>query len=443
MLLSEEHRIRACIDKALFKEIDGFCYRAKNLSNSVNYLIRQLFRIHTKLKEGEELEEWEKDMADRVNCGISGYNTGRPEEKKLRYIAEDNGFIADAYFLSWYLKGSPEYKAMPYATCSQICIQEKCREWKSFYRAKAAYAADPSAFTGCPRPPGYLDPEKGRGWLVITSQNFRMDENGNVRMPGFLKGIHIKARHRVVRQIRVRTDRDAVAIRLIYEEKEAAPAGTEIVMGIDLGVDNLIAAAWNSEHPPVLLNGRPLKSMNQYYNKKKARLQEEAKKANGRDMTRRIERLTRRRNRKVRDYLHKASRRIVRMAVSTGTGLIVIGGNSGWKQKVNMGNRTNQNFVSIPYKTLTDMIIYKARLKGITVKVVSESYTSGTSYLDGEYPGKAAYDKSRRIRRGLFKSSSGICVNADINAAYQMMKLGGVSDLPIKTGEKATRIKAA
>ena len=183
--------------------------------------------------------------------------------------------------------------------------------------------------------------------------------------------------------------------------------------------------------------------MNQYYNKKKARLQEEAKKSNGLDMTRRIERLTRKRNRKVKDYLHKASRRIIEMAVSTGSGLIAIGGNSGWKQKIKMGNRTNQNFVSIPYKTLTDMIIYKARLKGIAVKVVKESYTSGTSYLDGEYPEKASYDKSRRVRRGLFRSSSGICINADINAAYQMMKLGGVSNLPIKIREKETRIKAS
>ena len=443
MLLTEEHRIRACHNKPLFREIDGYCYRAKNLSNSVNYLIRQFFRIHTKLKAAEEPKEWEKEMTDRINSGIRSYNTGRPDGKRIRCIDESNGFIADAYFLSWYLKGTPEYKAMPYATCSQICIQEKCREWKSFYRAKAAYALAPSSFTGRPQPPGYLDPVKGRGWITITSQNFRIDEDGNVRMPGFLKDIHIRARHRSARQIRVRTCKDEIVIQLIYEEKKAKPVKEMAVMGIDLGVNNLIAAAWNSGKMPVIVNGRPLKSMNQYYNKKKARLQEDAKKTNGRDLTRRIERLTRKRNRKVRDYLHKASRKIVDMAVTSGTGLIVIGENIGWKQKVNMGNRTNQNFVSIPYKMLTDMIIYKAGLKGITVKVVQESYTSGTSYLDGEYPEKASYDKTRRVRRGLFRSSCGICINADINAAYQMIKLGGVRDLPIKAGEKVTRIKAA
>ena len=130
-------------------------------------------------------------------------------------------------------------------------------------------------------------------------------------------------------------------------------------------------------------------------------------------------------------------------AEAANTGLIVIGANKGWKQKVNLGNRTNQNFVAIPYKTLIDMIRYKAALKGIEVKVVEEGYTSGTSYLDGEFPEAASYDRKRRIKRGLFKSNSGTCINADVNAAYQMMKLAGVCNLQIKAGEKVTRIKAA
>ena len=267
MLLTEEHRIKACNNKELFRQIDGYCYRAKNLSNAVKYLVKQCYRIHTKLRKGESLEEWEREMADSVNSGIRRYNTGRAAGKQLRHIDESNGYIADAYFLSWYLKGTEEYKAMPYATCSQICIQEKCREWKSFYRAKAAYGKDRGGFTGCPHAPGYLDRTKGRGWLAITSQNFRADDCGNVTMPGFLKGIHIRIRHRAARQIRVRACRDEIVILVVYEEKEKQAAGTKTVMGIDLGVNNLAAVAWNSCQPPMLLNGRPLKSVNQYYNK--------------------------------------------------------------------------------------------------------------------------------------------------------------------------------
>ena len=428
MILSEEHRIKKHNNKKLLHEIDDYCYKVKNLSNSVNYLIKQCYRIHTKIKNGKTLEEWEDELIRAINNGITEYNLGRSEVKRLRYIDTDNGYIADAYFLSWYL--------------SQICIQEKCREWKSFYRATAEYGKDPKKFKEHPHVPGYLNPKTGRGSLVITSQNFKVDEAGNVTMPKFLSGIHIRARHGNVRQIRIKIFKNSILISLMYEKEEKQICGTK-VMGIDLGVNNLLAAAWDSEDRPVIINGKPLKSINQYYNKAKAHMQKEAKVYNGKNRTKRMNKLTAKRNRKIKDYMHKASRKIVDMAVSSGVGLIVIGTNHGWKQEVHMGNITNQNFVSIPYKTLTDMISYKARLEGIEVKTVRESYTSGTSYLDGEKPDRAHYDKARRVERGLFKSNTGILINADVNAAYQMIKLGSTRAIPIKAGEQITKIKAA
>ena len=92
---------------------------------------------------------------------------------------------------------------------------------------------------------------------------------------------------------------------------------------------------------------------------------------------------------------------------------------------------------------LIDMICYKAKLLGISVSVVRESYTSGTSYLDGETPEKAFYDISRRIKRGLFKSNKGILINADVNAAYQIIKSGGFKDFPIKESEEVVRLNVA
>ena len=442
MILSEEHRIKKHNNKKLLHEIDDYCYKVKNLSNSVNYLIKQCYRIHKKIVNGKALEDWEKELIQEINKALEEYNAGRSESKRLRYINADNGYIADAYFLSWYLKGTEVYKDVPYATCSQICIQEKCREWKSFYRATAEYTKDPKKFQGHPHVPGYLDPKTGRGSLVITSQNFKVDEAGKVTMPKFLSSIHIRARHRNIRQIRIKMFNDSILISLMYEKEEKQICRTK-VMGIDLGVNNLIAAAWDSEDRPVIINGKPLKSINQYYNKAKAHMQKEAKVYNGKNSTKRLNNLTAKRNRKIKDYMHKASRKIVDMAISSGVGLIVIGSNHGWKQEVHMGNITNQNFVSIPYKTLTDMIAYKARLEGIEVKTVRESYTSGTSYLDGEKPEREYYDKARRVKRGLFKSNIGILINADVNAAYQMMKLGDTRAIPIKTGEQIIKIKAA
>ncbi len=442
MILSEEHRIKKHNNKKRLHEIDDYCYKVKNLSNSVNYLIKQCYRIHSKIRNGKALEDWEKELIQEINKALAEYNLGRSEVKQLRYIDADNGYIADAYFLSWYLKRTEEYKDVPYATCSQICIQEKCREWKSFYSATAEYRKDSKKFKGHPHVPGYLDPKTGRGSLVITSQNFKVDEDGKVTMPKFLSGIHIKARHDKVRQIRIKMYKGSVLISLMYEKKEKTVKGTK-VMGIDLGVNNLIAAAWDSEDRPVLINGKPIKSINQYYNKAKAHMQKEAKVYNGKNRTKRLSNLTAKRNRKIKDYMHKASRKIVDMAVSSGVGLIVIGSNHGWKQEVHMGNITNQNFVSIPYKTLTDMIAYKAKLEGIEVKTVRESYTSGTSYRDGEKPAREYSDKARRVKRGLFRSNNGILINADINAAYQMIKLGSTRAIPIKAGEQITKIKAA
>ena len=443
MILTEEHRIKRSRHKELFRMIDGYCYRAKNLSNSVQYLICQCYRIHQKLRNNDVLDPWEDEMAENINRGIAVYNTGRDKSKTLRVIDGDNGYIADAYFLSWYMKTWDVYKAMPYATCSQICIQEKCRQWKSFYKALAEYTKDPDKFLGRPKRPGYLDSQNGRESLVITSQNFSISEDGHITMPGFLKGIKIKARHRQVRQIRIKTDRDSIRILLMYEKGEEKHREGGNIMGIDPGVDNLVTASLSSGGAPVIINGRPLKSINRYYNKRKARLQEAAKKSNGLDITRRMERLTEKRNRKVKDYLHKASRKVITLAQTCGVDHIIIGNNSGWKQKVELGKRTNQTFVSIPYRMFIDMIRYKAELSGIRVSVVRESYTSGTSYLDGETPDKAYYDISRRIKRGVFKSNKGILINADVNAAYQIIKAGGYRDLPVREKEKVVRLNVA
>ena len=443
MILTEEHRISRSRHKELFRKMDRYCYLAKNLSNSVNYLLKQCYRIHRKLKEGEVLESWEKGMVYRANCAIRRYNLARPGKEPLRYIDRDSSLTADAYFLSWYMKTWEVYRAMPYATCSQICIQERCREWKAFFRGLQGYRKDPRRFYGRPKAPGYLDPVRGRGRIVITSQNFSIDDKGHVRMPGFLSDLHIKARHRDVRQIRIQTGPGGIRVQLMYERKEAAPADRPHAMGIDIGVDNLMAVSFSSGREPVLINGRPLKSINQFYNKRRASLQGTAVKSNRRRRTSAMERLAQRRGRKIRDYMHKASRKVIDLAVREKAGTIVIGRNDGWKQRSSMGKRTNQNFVSIPYHILIEMIQYKAALEGITVKLTSESYTSGTSYLDGEYPDKEHYKKSRRIKRGLFRSNAGICINADVNAAYQIMKAGGVRDLPIKAGEQVRRINAA
>ena len=193
------------------------------------------------------------------------------------------------------------------------------------------------------------------------------------------------------------------------------------VMGIDLGVNNLMAITSNKTgFKPILVNGRPLKSTNQYFNKKRARLQ--SKLPEKQFSSKRLQHLHRTRLRRIKDYLHVASKPAVDMAIDEGIGVIVIGQNKNWKQGANMGKRNNQTFLSIPHRQLIEMMTYKAQLAGIQVICHEESYTSKCSFLDGESIQKHETYAGRRVKRGLFKTSDGRLINADVNASYNIMR---------------------
>ena len=133
-------------------------------------------------------------------------------------------------------------------------------------------------------------------------------------------------------------------------------------------------------------------------------------------------RMSAKRNRKMEDYMHKTSRKIVKDCVDKDIHTIVIGYNKGWKREARLGRKVNQSFAGIPTQRLIEMIQYKAQEAGIHVILTEESYTSGTSFLDREEPVKKNYKKSRRVYRGLFHSNHGIQINADINASCQILK---------------------
>lgn len=190
-------------------------------------------------------------------------------------------------------------------------------------------------------------------------------------------------------------------------------------LGIDIGLDNLASCVSNNGSC-FIINGRPLKSINQYYNKRLAFLKSKLK--DNKQISKRIRLLTNKRNNKIKDYLHKASRILINHVVSNGINTIIIGHNKCWKQEINIGKRNNQNFVSIPFNMFISMISYKATLEGINVKIVEESYTSKCSFLDNERICKHESYKGRRAKRGLFKTSFGKIINADINGAFNIIR---------------------
>lgn len=433
--------------KKAYEAVDEFCFNAKNLKNYTNYIIKQCSRISKKMADNERLEQWEAELVDDINKGIKEYNDTRQAKrpgktvKRIKAINKENSFIADAYFLSWYLKAFDVYKKLPSSSCAQGCIQAVCREWKAFYKSLKAYQKDPSRFLGRPKPPKYLDKENGRYWLIFTKASFKVTDDGFIQLPKTMPEIKIKASIKNIQQVRIFVTKTAIKIHLLHKVEEQKPHNSKNIMGIDTGVNNLAALAFSNKAHPYIINGRPLKSINQFYNKEKARLQSLAQTLNNRHFTNRMERLNQKRNNKVNDYLHKASRLVINLAIENNIGTIVIGHNKNQKQGSNIGKMNNQSFVSIPFNTFIQMIEYKAKLAGIKVIVTEEAHTSGTSYLDKELPNKENYNKKRRVKRGLFISNSGEAINADVNAAYQIIKKFDESRFTKRVKHQETVIK--
>ena len=176
-----------------------------------------------------------------------------------------------------------------------------------------------------------------------------------------------------------------------------------------------------------LINGRQIKSINQYYNKIAASIKSSLKIIHNKDWSNELTRLTLKRKFKIDDYLHKASHAVIQLCKETNTGMIVIGHNKEWKQNCNLGSKTNQNFIQIPFNRLIQMITYKAEESGIKVEIVEESYTSKCDHLANESMEHHDTYLGKRVKRGLFKSSTGITLNADINGALGILRKAKVA----------------
>lgn len=381
MQLVEQHVISKSDPR--YSVIDEAAFKSKNLYNAANYEYRQAF-IH----QGVYLNynEVQKRM--------------QPHEA---------------------------YKALP-AKVSQQILMVLDRNWKGFREGLAAYYEDPSKFLGRPKPPKYKHKTEGRNILVYTIQAIskRGLKCGLVQLS--MLPIEIKTQHTEINQVRIVPRSGFYVIEVIYEHEQPKSAvDPAYYAGIDIGMDNLVALTSNQPgYVPVLVNGRPVKSVNQYYNKRRAELQSKLGRTG---TTKRMERMTNKRNRRIDHYLHTASRWIVDDLVAYGIGTLIIGKNDGWKQKSNIGKRTNQNFVSIPHARFISMLTYKAELAGITVKITEESYTSKASFLDrDEMP---VYDPNltekpkfsgKRIERGLYRAADGTLINADCNGSGNIIR---------------------
>lgn len=228
----------------------------------------------------------------------------------------------------------------------------------------------------------------------------------------------------IINEVRIIPRNNHYIIEVVYEKQELElKIDNNRYLSIDLGLNNLATCCSNiNGFKPFIINGKPLKSINQFYNKELSFYKSKLEKENKIKKSKRISRLTNKRNNKVNDYLHKSSRILVNQLVSNNINTLVIGNNKEWKQDINIGKRNNQNFVQIPHGRFIDMLEYKCKLLGINVILQEESYTSKCSFLDSEKICKHEEYLGRRIKRGLFRSGNGVLINADVNGSYNIMR---------------------
>lgn len=306
-----------------------------------------------------------------------------------------------------------DYRALS-AQSSQQVIKLLFKNWKGYFCAMKQYAKNPSLFNGKPKPPKYKD-KKGYSICIFTNQDIR-HKGEYIYFPNKFNLEPLKTKVENIAQVRIVPQANCFVIEVIYESKIQIKYDLDKTkfLSIDLGLNNLATSINNVGIQPFIINGKVLKSVNQMYNKTKAKLMSYV---GSRGTSNRIGQLTFYRNNFIEDKLHKISRYIVNYCIENKIGTIIIGRNKGWKDNINIGKANNQKFQCLPHARLFDKIKYKAQLAGIDILDPEESYSSKTDHLAYEEMKYQEVYLGRRVKRGLFQSSIRKLINADINGA--------------------------
>lgn len=392
------------LSKEDYKSIKELCHIAKNLTNEAIYNVRQYYFI---------------------------------EDKFLKY--EKN------YML---LKSSPNYKELNSNMAQQI-LKEVNGSFKSFFGLIKLAKQGKYSFKDC-KLPHYL-PKDGYTTLVIGFVRL----NGNKLILPFSN--NFKKTHKVVeitippvlldkkvKEIRILPKANAryFEIQYIYEAGcIQRNLNTQNALALDLGVNNLVTAV-SSTGKSFIVDGRRLKSINQWFNKENARLQSIKDKQHfGKKPTNRQKDIARDCNNKVNDYMNKAARMIIDYCINNDIGTLIAGYNVTFQRNSHIGKQNNQNFVNIPYGRLRDKLAYMCELNGITYVEQEESYTSKASFWDkdnipvynNDNPKEYKFS-GNRVHRGLYETANGKTFNADINGALNIMRKSSVVDMNILYG---------
>ena len=376
MNLTETHQIRP--NHKLYSICDELCFKSKNLYNAALFEFRQSY-----FDKEEDTLTWQN-----IN----------------RIFNQSNQF---------------DYRELP-SKVSNTVLKKLGNNISSFWSLikKSNYKKKVNL-------PKYLHKTDGRFIVEFNKQTFsnKRDKDNNLIICKSSLNLIIPTKVDNPQQIRIIPKTGCYVIEVIYEIKENKPKQNQRIASIDLGLNNLATVVTNDGDNPILISGKKIKSINQYYNKitsqKKALLPYNV------FTSKSLDRLWLKRNNKISYEIHKITKFLANYFDERDVSKVIIGNNSGWKNGINIGKRNNQNFVNIPYTKFINQLTYKCQLLGITVITREESYTSKASFLDyDEIPnykeGATHKFSGKRIKRGLYRSTTRK-INADVNGAYNIM----------------------
>lgn len=456
--------IRPDKDAVLCRYFEENTTAAKCMYNVANFFIRNT--MTGMRKSPEERTSHETEVLHYVFTGIQKANAHAYEVYcKKREDCKKTGGMAGAVRVSrlkckvfpyptreeWFLSYTvldaifkytdhPTYRRMN-SQVNQNAIKKTVKSWKSYFQLRKDYVIHPEKYKVRPRIPGYIkQPAMTAAYTNQTAKFIRKDGRAYLRFvnhkPPVLIGKESLYSGMTYVKTEVKPQYGGYSILLTFKEDivlPEVPKSPKRILGIDVGVNNFCAVANNFGDIPFLIKGGAIKSMNQNFNKERARLLSEVTKGSDSThsvkKTKQLHKLSRRRETRLRDFFYKTAWYLVRYAKRQQVEVIVAGHNEDQKQNICIGRQNNQNFVSIPFCRFLDILRYTAAKAGIPVVLREESYTSKASLLDLD--AIPAYKKGdtinhtfsgKRVRRGLYKTNSGFFINADINGAGNILR---------------------
>jgi len=385
-----------CIEVRFHPALSKLCHQVKNLYNRANFLVK----------------------------------TALQKENILLYYNN----------LNTLLKEEESYKVLP-AHTAQHTLKLLCRNWKAYFQAKKEWKRNPAAFFAMPRPPNYKAKD-GEVVAIFTNQQTRIVGRWLV----FPKKVGYSYKTRLtsgisLREVRIVPRRVGYTIEIVYQKTLPKMGKRSRRKGaIDLGIHNLVTFVDNLGGQPIVIKdeGKGIKSITQYYLKQQTQIREQYVKQQKQQL-KGMSKLTygsafykirEKWRKKLKDAIHKLTSYLVNLWVERDLHEIVIGYNKTWKHKAHFRKKVTQMFVSLPFMRIINILLYKAQEKGIRVELIPEEYTSKCSFLDNEFSELRMQYKGRRIKRGLFQSAHGYLINADVNAAYNILIKSDPKALP-------------